>query len=320
VLARVLHVPLILVAITVGSSALAQQPALDPNEQEAQQLFVAGREAMKKGELVVAAEKFQRSLALRPTPGTLVNLASAEEQMGRLVKALEHFEAALKLLPEADERRPVAAEGADRVRPRIPTLRIDRAAGAPADMTIRLDGVPLAASSLGAYQRMDPGTYVVSTSTPGREDRRYEVKLNESNNTTVAVEPGPELAKPQPVPMQPPAGRLTAVQAAGIGALGVGVTGLGVGAVTGVLAIVQKGNAASACPDAAQCNSRTGLDAAASGKALASVSTASFVVGLAGAAAGVALVVAGRDKAAPSAAVAAWALPGGTGLGVRGRF
>ncbi len=99
-----------------------------------------------------------------------------------------------------------------------------------------------------------------------------------------------------------------------------GIAGLGIGAVTGILAIVQKGDAASACPVAASCTSRTGLDAAASSRAFASASTASFVVGLAGAAAGVALLIAGRDKPAPRAAITASVLPGGAGLGAKVLF
>jgi hypothetical protein len=318
----------ILAALLTVGFAQAQQPVpppppgLDAGEQEAQQLFLDGREAVKKGDLVQAAAKFQRSFEIRPTPGTLLNLASVEEQTGKLVRSLQHFEAALKLLPENDERRPVATEGADRVRPRIPSLRIDRAAGAPADMTIRLDGAPVAASTLGAYQPMDPATYSVSTSAPGHEDRRYEVKLNESMHTTVAVEPGKELDKVRaaPVVTMATAGRPTVVQAVGIGALGVGLTGLAIGAVTGVLALVKKGDAASACPVATSCTSTIGLDAASTGKTLAGVSTASFVVGLAGVVSGVALVIGGRERPAPTATLAPWVLPGGGGFAAVGRF
>jgi hypothetical protein len=299
--------------------------AVDAGEQEAQQLFIEGREAVKKGDLAQAAAKFQRSVELRATPGTLLNLANVEEQMGKLVKALHHFEGALKLLPENDERRPVAAEGAERVRPRIPSLRIDRAAGAPADMTIRLDGSPLAASTLGAYQPMDPATYTVSTSAPGHDDRRYEVKLAESMHITLAVEPGKDLEKvrlPPPVPAA--GGRVSLMQAVGAGALGVGLTGIAIGAVTGVLAIVKHGDASTGCPVATACHDQAALDAGSSGRALAGVSTASFVVGALGIGAGIGLVVGGRERSTPPLAARAtfvpWALPGGGGLAASGKF
>jgi hypothetical protein len=317
-------------AIVAGAPARAQEPqTLDPVSQEAQQLFLQGRDAVKRGELVLAAEKFERSQMLHATPGTLLNLANVEEQLGKLVKALVHFEAALKGLAESDERYPIASEGANRIRARIPLLRIDRAAGAPADMTIRLGGTALAASTLGAYEQMDPGPYIVTTSASGHEDRRYEIKLAEGARTTLAVEAGKEV--PKAPPPGPPSSRPTAVQAAGIAVGGVGIAGLGIGAVTGILAIVKKGDAASACPNPMMC-SGAGLQTAATGQTLASVSTASFVVGIAGVAVGVTLLVAGREKpaavdggsaakpAGPSASFAPWVLPGGAGLGAQGRF
>ena len=320
-----------LVAVIVaGAPARAQEPqTLDPASQEAQQLFLQGREAVKKGDLATAAGLFERSQMLHATPGTLLNLANVEEQRGKLVKALVHFEAALKSLAENDERYPIATEGADRVRARIPLLRIDRAVGAPADMSIRLGDAALAASTLGAYAQMDPGPYTVTTSASGHEDRRYEVKLAEGARTTLAVEAGKEL--PKAPPPAPPSSRPTAVQAAGLAVGGVGLAGLGIGAVTGILAIVKKGDAASACPNPMMC-SGPGLQTAATGQTLASVSTASFVVGIVGVAVGVTLLVAGREKpavvdggsvakpAGPSASFAPWVLPGSAGLGVQGRF
>lgn len=151
-------------------------------------------------------------------------------------------------------------------------------------------------------------------------DTKYEIKLAESASETLAVEPGKELTSTAPA-IVPVAPRSSATSVVGAGAIGLGIAGLAIGAVTGILAIVEEGDASSACPDAARCTSPAGLDAAASGKALAGVSTASFAVGLAGAAAGVIVLVAGnRAPAAPAAAFAPWVLPSSAGLGVTGRF
>jgi hypothetical protein len=248
------------------------------------------------------------------------------------VKALDLFEHARKQLPETDDRYPVARDGVARVKPRIPSLRVNIAAGSPVQMSVRIDGAPLAISSVGADQPMDPGTYTVTTSAPGREERSYEVTLKEAGSQTLTVEAGKKtmvMGAPQQAPPPPPsAGRPTALQAAGFAALGVGATGLVLGAVTGILAIGQKSDASTLCPDATRC-AGPGLTAAGTGHALAAVSTGAFVVGLAGAGAGVALVLLGRDHrpaggdAAPTppvATVAPWVLPGGAGLGVQGRF
>lgn len=314
-----------LAAFLLSAPALAQlpPPKLDPVAQEAQQLFMEGREAVKKGELGRAVALFLRSQELHPTVGTLLNLASVEEQLGKIASAMEHFELAGKELKEDDDRLPVAREGAARLKPRVPTLRIERAAGAPATMGIRVDGAALAASQVGAERRLDPGTYNVTTEAPGHEERRYQVKLIEGAHETLAVEVG----KPVTL-LLPPSGtapRSSSVTTAGWALGGVGLAGLGVGAVAGILAIGKKSDAAAQCPNPASCGS-AGLESAAAGRALAGVSTAGFVLGGLGVAAGVTLIVVGRPRAASapqqavSARVSPWALPGGAGIGAAGSF
>jgi hypothetical protein len=324
---------LALVLTALPSTTRAQQPAapLNPVAREADGLFQEGREALKAGDLPRAADRFEKSQELDPSPGTMLNLASVYEQQGKLVKALELFEHARKKLPDTDDRYPAARDGIARIKPRIPALRINVAAGSPPQMAVRVDGAPLPISAIGVDQRMDPGTYTVTTATPGRDELRYEVTLKESSTQTLTVEAGKKMvaegSSPQVLPPPPPSGRPPALQAVGFTAVGVGVAGLAIGAITGILAIVQKGDASSLCPQPSRCTG-AGLEAAGSGHALAAVSTGAFVVGFAGAGAGVALVLVGRDHtpagdAAPKppvATVAPWVLPGGGGIGVRGRF
>ncbi len=150
-------------------------PVLNPVAREADQLFQQGREAFARGDLPRAADRFEHSQELDPSPGTLLNLAEVYEQLGKLVKALELFELAKKQLPETDDRYPVARDGAAKLKPRIPTLRINVAAGSPPQMAVRIDGAPVAISAIGADQAMDPGTYTVTTAAPGRDERSYEV-------------------------------------------------------------------------------------------------------------------------------------------------
>jgi hypothetical protein len=322
--------PIGLAVMLLAATAAAQQPPaeepppekLDPVAQEAEHLFLEGREAVKKGELGRAAGLFLRSQELHPTVGTLLNLANVEEQLGKISRAVVHYELAMKELPENDDRGPVARDGIARLAPRVPTLRIDRAAGAPLAMAIRVDGVPLAASQIGAVRSLDPGSYTVTVEMEGRAERRYTVKVLEGARMTLAVEPG------KPIVVAPPAAaqqRTSRLSAAGWAFTGFGVAGLGVGAVAGIAAIAKKSDAAAACPDPARCGS-PGLESAAAGRALAGVSTAAFVLGGVGVAAGVTLLVVGRSKApkqgdaASVTAVAPWALPGGGGVGMAGKF
>lgn len=308
---------------TLAAPAIAQQPPhkLDPVAQEAQQLFVEGREAMKKGELGRAAGLFLRSQELHPTVGTLMNLATIEEQLGKISSAVAHFELATKELPEGDELLPVAKAGIARLKPRVPTLRIDRAVGAPADMSIKVEGAALAASQVGAERKLDPGSYTITTEAPGHEPRRYTVKLLEGAHDTLAVEPGKAIATASPTAQAP--ARTSPLASVGWAFTGLGLAGLGVGAVSGGLAIAKKGEASDACPNPAKCNV-SGLEAAASGRALAGVSTAAFVLGGVGVAAGITMIIVGRDKPAKQVeqamSIAPWASPFGAGLGASGSF
>ncbi len=309
-------------ASLLATPAFAQHPALDPVAAEAQQLFAEGREAVKHGDFALAVDKLTRSVQLHPAAGTLLNLAAAEEQLGKLVSAAQHFDDALRLLPGEDERVAIAKQGLDRLRARIPTLRIDRAAGQPPELVIRVEGAPLAASAIGAPQPMDRGSYAIVTSAPGREDRSYRIKLDDGARVTLVVEAGPPLAvAPPPVAKKGP----TAAQTAGFAVLGVGVAGLVIGGVTGALAIVEKNHAASACPEPSRCDA-AGLEASGRAHTFAGVSTGAFVAGLAGTAAGVTLILAGGESSSPaappprSATLSPWFSPQGAGLGARVRF
>lgn len=321
--ARLLGGAALLWSLSLAASAHAQQPPpapLDPNSAEAAEQFLAGREALKKGELARAEQLFQRSQELHPAAGTLLNLASVEEQLRKTATALDLFQTALRLLPEGDERIPVAKEAIARLTPRLPYLKVQYAAGVPPTTQIAVDGAPLAATAVGTEQPTNPGLYTVVVSAPGYEARSYQVKLSDGQHLALVVEPG-KVSSAQSNAGAPAARAGTNLkQSIGFALGGVGLAGLGIGAVSGILALGKKGDFDKACPDAAHCSAE-GLQIEASGKALAGVSTASFVVGLVGLGAGVTLVLLGRDRGKPAAvSVGASPLPGGGFLGAHGAF
>jgi hypothetical protein len=311
----------------VPSSLLAQpaQPAAplplpeDPDFDKAQRLFLEGREAVKKGDHKRALELFSQSQELHPSAGTMLNVASCEEQVGKTASAWQHYSLVMSQMLEGDDRLPIAKEGVARVAPRVSYLRVDRAAGAPQAMRIKRGESLLAAASLGVEQPLDPGAYVVTSEAPSHEARRYEVKLIEGQRLSLVVDAGNEIAKvveapplpkPLPNPLRPVAFALG----------GAGIAGLGVFAVTGILAIVKKSDLQKACPNPAKCTP-AGLAIQGSGRALAGVSTASLIVGLVSAGAGTALFLMTGEKAKPAtAAFVPAALPGGAAVAASGRF
>lgn len=299
--------------------AAARAQPLDPVAQEAQQQFMLGREAMKHGELGRAVNLFKRSQELHPTPGTLLNLASCEQQLGKVASALEHYQTAAKQLADDPERLRVAKQGIAEVEPRVPFLRLDRAVGAPLRMSIKLDGVAVAETSIGVEQPIDPGRYTITSSAPGREDRSVRVTLVDGQHRTFAVEAGPVIAA-TPATSAPVAQRgASPARLAGFALGGAGIAGLGLGAAAGILAIVKNGEFNDACPDPAKCDV-DGVKANGAAQAFTTMSIAALVTGGVGLAAGVTLVVVTREKAPATVSLGPSVLPGGAGIGALGRF
>lgn len=294
-------------------------PATTSAAEDAASTFQLGREAFKAGDFARALEHFQKSYTLEATPGTLLNIALTEEKLGKTATALRSFERVVGLLKADDDRLPIAREGIERVRLRAPRLKIERAAGAPPTLAIKVDGESLAASLVGTALPMDPGKHVVTTTVFGFEERTYEVTLVEGQQLPLAVEPGKRtlVAAPVTTATATDAGAPVAGRVGALALTGAGLAGLGMGIVTGVLALSKKDELAVACPDPNVC-SGPGQRALGEARSLADMSTGTLIFGGIATAAGVALLfTVGGGK---SLFVSASAAPGAAGLTATGRF
>jgi hypothetical protein len=283
----------------------------------ANDLWKRGREAAKSEDWKKAAELFRESQRLDPSPGTLFNLANAEEKSGQLVAARQHFQEVILVLKPTDQRLAVAKDRAASLEQRVPRLRLDLAAGSPPFAKVRLGDEDVAP---GREMLLDPGPRQVVVSAPGRPDRATDLTLAEGDRKALTLEVAPEPPPPAPVvaapPPPPPTSPVNVRLVAGIGLGALGLVGIGVGAATGAAALGKKNALESACPEKSACTN-AGVDMAGSGSTLATVSTVTFVVGAAAVAGGVVLVLTSRPKrAAPTTAIA----PAPGGLLVRGTF
>jgi hypothetical protein len=295
-------------------------------------LFQEGRRLMKAGDFAGACPKLEESLRLDPALGTLVNLASCEEQLGHTATAWQHWRAAADQLPSGDKRRATAVARAGALEKVLPRLTIALGAELP-EAEVKRDGVRLGRASLGLPLPVDPGRHVVVVSAPGREPREYEVTLKAKENQALTVEPGAEIkvAKPGPVPERwsdermepaaashvPPAPPARRVSMAGIVLLGGGVVALGTGGVMALQALRARKDAQAACPGAAPSfcwkDAKEPLDRDRRFSLYADVG---FAAGILLAGTGLYLLLRGPGETTAQVS----ALPGGGALHLGGRF
>jgi hypothetical protein len=296
----------------------------DPSTAEA--LFLAGRSLMEKGDFAAACPKFAESDRLDPAAGTLINLADCEEHLGRLAPAWEHWKEAVEMLPADDARLPIIKNRAAAVERRVPRLTLKLAPGTPADVSIKRDDVEVGIGALNVALPEDPGEHLIVVSAPGHMAKSFSVTMEEGQSRELVLEAGAMEVPPPPPSGEArerqrdagPAGQWMRPTGFALGAVGIG--GLGVSAVTGILAIGKKNEESSQCYPAKVCTS-AGADAASSGRTLATVSTLSFVVGVAALGTGVVFVLLG-PKRSSTTAVSVWPqlFLDGAGVGMARNF
>jgi hypothetical protein len=334
---RTILLTLAATAVSNTGARFVRADERDPAAAEA--LFREGRKLLRARNFTAACEKLEESQRLDPATGTLVNLADCEEQLGRTATAWQHWRAAVDQLAMGDKRRAAAVSRAAALEKAMPRLTIALAPTAPADAAIQRDGTSLGQASLGVGLPIDPGRHVVTVSAKGREVREVEVVVRASEQRTLVVEPGPTLPAPiATTPTPPPAESVAAVPTVsptrppaatsrsrpttlpGYLLLGGGAAGLGVGGYFALQAWAARRDAAASCPDVGdtrRCwvDARGALDRDKRASLYADIGLG---VGVLSAAAGLYLLVTGREEAPVTAAVVP--LAGGGKVQVDARF
>lgn len=307
--------------LACSTPARAQQGAQKEDRRaEAKVQFQLGRDALKRGEMERARILFKLSHELNPIPSTLGSLAICEEKLGLVASAWQHFEELAAQLPAGDDRLPFAKERAAALKPLVPKLRLELVPGTPPGTTLALSGELIAAADLGQDRPLDPGSYTVLVTSPGRRDRLYRVGLEAGQRKRLRAEAGTIKAVivPKRRPLwKPPEPEPSGLRTAGFVLGGIGVLGLGAGTVTGILALGKKNEVEALCPEPKRCT-REGVAIESTGKGFATASTVSFAAGLGMLGLGTTLVLVGNAER--STEVGAAVLPGGIGVGARGTF
>jgi hypothetical protein len=250
--------------IALAAALLALTPARaangdvsQANQATAQALFDQGRRLLDEGKYAEACAKFESSQRLDPGTGTLLNLATCNERLGKIATAWTQFNEALSLAIRDGrrDRMSFAREHIVSIEPQLPHLTVAVRAAGTDGLSLTIDGAPLGKAAWGVAAPVDPGDHVVEATASGKLPFRATVKLAPTESRTLevpALDDDPEaLAKlnrgetagpaSAELPAPPgPTGNGTGNatrRLAGEIALGAGAVALGIGTYFGLRAI-----------------------------------------------------------------------------------
>ena len=294
---------------TLSSTSRADDAA--ENVAAARTLGIEGVQLADAGKCPEAIEKLQRAESLHHAPTILGRLGECQVAVGEIVTGTENLNmvvrealpaTAPKVFHDAQDRAQKVLAAAT---PKIGHLVI-RLTPNDVKASVAVAGKPVPAALIGAERPTDPGTFQVTATAEGYKPTSAQVTLAEGGHqditlllekdpTAVAALPPTTGAQTSTGTAAPPEPAAKKSNTPAYVAFGVGGVGLVLGSVTGALAFSK----ASDCPDKV-CPTQDKLDSA---KSMATVSTISFGVGIAGVAVGTILLLTGnKSEAAPAAA------------------
>ena len=287
--------------------------------------FEEGRELFDQGRFREACEKFELSMQLDPSPGTLLNLGNCYEPQGDLVRALALFEQAFADAQRSnDPRRKELWTDASRERianlsRRVPQLSVR---GAPSDAEVSIDGNGQRPSGV---LRINPGRHRIEVRAPGKQPFTQEFDIASGQRLAINVPPLEAEAGPAPpppaAPAEPAPPRDTSTATYGPWPYVLGGTGavlLGTSLVTGLMANSKASKLEREC-DGNDCDpSLQGTKDSA--KSLALATDVLWISGLIVAGAGVTLFILDANDDETGTAVQAGCFGTGCGMLASGHF
>ncbi len=288
----------------------AQSPdAFEKTQAEA--LFQEGRALAQAGRCDQAVTKLEASDRLESTPGTLLNLATCYETLGRSASAWVTYRraASLSRARGQKDREAAARERVAALEPDLSYVKVVVTDPA-SDLEIAIDGRRIEPAVYGSAFPVDPGQRTLVASRPGHAPWRRSILVPERKGALeiaipalapIATQPSAPAAPPPTRPSAPPAPERDAGSNQRTWALvagGVGLVGFGAAGVFSLLA-VDKNDASKA-----HCDESDPTRCSAKGDALrddartyADLATAGTVLGVVGVGAGIVLWLTAPESA-----------------------
>src|SRR6185436_8712873 len=151
--------------VAVGLALLAFPAAARAQSRDAataEALFRQGRQAMENKNYTEACGKFSESQKLDPAAGTLMNLATCEEKVGKLASAWQHWKEALDALPPKDDRVAFARSRVQELEKKLPRLQVTLSSGRDKGARIFRDEIEIGPAGEGGPLPIDPGPHVIT--------------------------------------------------------------------------------------------------------------------------------------------------------------
>ena len=178
-MARMLRLALGLALLLASGPAHAQgapDAARAAGREQAQALLARGNEAARQGSYLEALELFRQAYAAFPSPKIHFNLAETCHELGRLVEALDHYEAFVRDVgrEEMPEQWARARERINKLQGETATVQLQaNVVGA----LVNVDGKPAGETPLTRPLRLLPGPHTIVVTKAGYERQVVELTL-----------------------------------------------------------------------------------------------------------------------------------------------
>ena len=283
---------LLLAADGAAAEGAVQEPASGRNPAAAQALFEEAQRRVAAGDYEQACAKFKASHALDPGGGTLLNLADCLEKQGRTASAWSTFKDALVQAQRdgRSERVEYAQSHIRALESKLAYLTVEvPASSSVAQLSVQVDGTPLASAAWGTPLPVDPGAHVVRAEAPGFEPFEQTITLafGPAVRESLELPPLRAVAAAEPAAASAAAPPMVAAEARhpartwGWVAGGVGVAALGVGSYFGLQAFSHWDDRNAACKGGCTPAAKTAGDDASQAATIATVGVGAGVVLLA---------------------------------------